>query len=107
MFASTIAYAGNPDRAGSAGGMQLLINPWVRSGGLAGANMADATPVESMFHNVAGMAFVNSTEVAFTHTTYLSGADVDINSVGLVQRNQCVGTECFGGGLWRYPKNHQ
>jgi|SRR5690554_798632 len=86
MFASSNSYAGNPDRAGSAGGMQLLINPWVRSSGLAGANMADATPVESMFHNVAGMAFVNSTEVGFTHTTYLSGADVDINSFGLVQR---------------------
>lgn len=86
MVSSTTLYAGNPDRAGSAGGMQLLINPWVRSSGVAGANMASASPVESMFHNVAGMAFVNQTEVAFTHTTYLSGADVDINSVGLVQR---------------------
>ncbi len=86
MISSTALYAGNPDRAGSAGGMQLLINPWVRSSGLAGANMASATPVESMFHNVAGMAFVNETEIAFTHTTYLSGADVDINAVGIVQR---------------------
>jgi hypothetical protein len=82
---STI-FAGNPDRAGSAGGLQLLINPWVRSAAFSGANMADGSPVESMFLNVAGMAFVEQTEVAFTHTNYLSGADVGINTGGLVQR---------------------
>lgn len=80
------AFAGNPDRAGSAGGMQLLVNPWVRSNGLAGANMADGTPVESMFLNVGGLAFVKKTEVAFTTVNYLSGADVKINTVGLAQR---------------------
>jgi len=79
-------FAGNPDRAGSAGGLQLLINPWAQSGAFSGANMADATPIESMFTNVAGMAFVEQTEVGFTFTNYLSGADVGINSVGLAQR---------------------
>ena len=85
LVASSV-FAGNPDRAGSAGGLQLLINPWARSGAFSGANMADASPVESMFTNVAGLAFVQSTEVAFTHTNYLSGADVGINSVGIAQR---------------------
>lgn len=80
------SFAGNPDRAGSAGGLQLLINPWARSGAFSGANMADATPVESMFLNVAGLAFVEQTEISFTHTNYLSGADVAINSVGIAQR---------------------
>jgi hypothetical protein len=79
-------YAGNPDRAGSAGGMQLLVNPWTQSNGLAGANMADATPVESMFQNVAGLAFVQQTEVSFSYMDYLSGADVDVNTLGLAQR---------------------
>jgi len=83
---TSFVFAGNPDRAGSAGGLQLLINPWARSGGLSGSNMADGTPVESMFLNVAGMAFVEQTEVSFTHTNYLSGADVGINSVGIAQR---------------------
>ncbi len=82
----TTAFAGNPDRAGSAGGMQLLVNPWARSNGLAGANMADASPAESMFLNVGGVAFVDQTEVAFTSVNYLSGADVSINSVALVQK---------------------
>ena len=34
------AIAGNPDRVGSAGASQLLINPWARSSGLGGANIA-------------------------------------------------------------------
>ncbi len=80
------AFAGNPDRTGSAGGMQLLVNPWVRSNALSGANMASASPLESMYLNVAGMAMVKSTEVGFTYINYLSGADVGINSLGLVQR---------------------
>lgn len=86
VLTASTAFAGNPDRAGSAGGMQLLINPWVRSNGMAGANVADATPVESMFLNVGGLAFVEKTEVAFTNVNYLSGSDVSINSVGLAQR---------------------
>jgi len=80
------ATAGNPDRAGSAGGMQLLVNPWARSNALSGANMASASPVEAMHLNVAGMAFVNKTEVAVTHLNYLSGSDVAINSAGIAQR---------------------
>ena len=79
-------HAGNPDRAGSAGGMQLLVNPWARSNGVAGADMASASPVESMFQNVAGMAFVKQTEIAFTHMDYFSGADISVNTVGLAQR---------------------
>lgn len=79
-------YAGNPDRAGSAGGMQLLVNPWARSNGIAGADMADASPVESMFQNVAGLAFVKQTEISFTYMDYFSGADISVNSVGIAQR---------------------
>lgn len=86
LLTFSTAFAGNPDRAGSAGGMQLLVNPWARTNGVAGANMADGTPVESMFLNVGGLAFVEKTEIAFTSVNYLSGADVSINTVGLAQR---------------------
>ncbi len=48
--------AGNPDRAGSAGAAQLLINPWARSAGWGLANSAALRGVESMFGNVAGLA---------------------------------------------------
>ena len=80
------SYAGNEDRVGSAGGTQLLINPWARSSGIAGADVASAAPVESMFLNVAGMAFTPSTEIEFTNINWFTGSDISINSVGIAQR---------------------
>ncbi|MEJ6795970.1 MAG: PorV/PorQ family protein [Flavobacteriales bacterium] len=80
------ADAGNKDRAGSAGASQLLINPWARSGGLANSNMASIRGVESIYLNVAGLAFTNSTDIVFTNTNYLVGTDIDINSFSLGQR---------------------
>lgn len=80
------AVAGNPDRAGSAGVGQLLINPWARSAGLANATMASGIGIESTFLNVAGLAFVEKTELVFTNTNYLVGSDIQINAVGFAQR---------------------
>jgi hypothetical protein len=86
LMASTVAYAGNPDRAGSAGVGQLLINPWARSSGLANSNMASINGVEAQFMNVAGLAFVQKTEFMFVNTTYLGGTDIHINAISLGQR---------------------
>lgn len=80
------AVAGNPDRAGSAGATQLLINPWARSSGMSMANTASMRGVESMFGNIAGLSRVNKTEVLFTNTQWLSGSGVSINSVGIGQK---------------------
>lgn len=80
------AVAGNGNRIGSSGASELLINPWARSSGLCGANSANGTPVESMFLNVAGMAFVSGTDIQFTHTDWLSQAGISINAIGLAQR---------------------
>ncbi len=80
------ALAGNPDRAGSAGASQLLINPWARSSGLANSNMASVVGIESTFGNIAGLAFVDKTELAFTNTQYLVGTGIQINTFGLGQK---------------------
>ncbi len=82
----TSMLSGNKDRAGSAGAPQLLINPWARSGGLANSNMASIRGVESIFLNVAGLAFTKKTDLVFTNTNYLSGSGVRINSFALGQR---------------------
>ncbi len=79
-------FAGNEDRAGSAGAGYLLVNPWARSAGLAGAHMANARGVEATFLNVAGLAFLDKTELMFTQTLYLQGSGISINAVGLAQR---------------------
>jgi hypothetical protein len=77
--------AGNPDRAAQAGGTQLLINPWARSSGWAGSNVAGAKGLEAMFLNVAGTAFTRKTEVLFSHTNWMKGSDISINAFGLTQ----------------------
>jgi len=81
----TSSFAGNPDRAGTAGASQLLINPWARSSGWGGANQANAHGLEAMFLNVAGMAFTKKTEVVFSRTNWLSGSAININSFGFTQ----------------------
>ncbi len=86
VMASLPAVAGNPDRAGSAGATQLLINPWARSSGWGLANTASIRGVEAMFGNIAGMAHINKTEVLFSNTQWLSGSGVGINSVGVGQK---------------------
>jgi hypothetical protein len=78
--------AGNPNRAGSAGATQLLINPFARSGGWALANTSTVRGVEGMFGNIAGLAKVKKTEVYFTSTNWLQGSDVRINAGGLGQK---------------------
>ena len=88
------AFAGNPDRAGQSGATELLINPWTRSTGWAGSNMAGVRGLEAMFTNVAGTAFTKKTEVLLARTQYLKGTDININSFGLTQHVGATG--CIG-----------
>ena len=83
---TTDVRAGNPDRAGSAGATQLLVNPWARSAGWALANSAGVQGVEAMFGNIAGLSRVNKTELLFTNTRWLSGSGTTLNSIGLGQK---------------------
>lgn len=85
LLTAGIASAGNPDRSGSAGGGQLLINPWARSTGWGGANQANAHGLEAMFLNVAGMAFTKKTEVVFSRTNWLAGSNINLNAFGFTQ----------------------
>ena len=83
---STDSFAGNKDRSGQAGASELLINPWTRSSGWGGVNTANVRGLESMFSNVAGIAFTQSTELIFSHTSWLKGSDVNLFSFGFAQR---------------------
>ncbi len=84
-LASVSVYAGNPQRVGEAGAAELLINPWAMNSGMNNANVAGARGVEAIFMNVAGTAFTEGTEVAFSNTQWLVGADMAINAFGLTQ----------------------
>lgn len=88
MLSSTQqAFAGNEDRAGSAGATELLINPWTRSSAWGDAGVASVKGLEAMFTNVAGLAYTNKTEIAFARTNWLGNmADIGLNSFGLAQK---------------------
>lgn len=79
-------FGGNEDRAGSAGGSQLLINPWARNTGLAGANGAAIRGIEASYLNVSGLAMTQGTELMFSHTRWMAGSGVGINSMGFSQK---------------------
>jgi len=79
-------YAGNKDRSGQAGATELLINPWARSSGWGSVSTANINGLESMFINVAGLAFTSRTELVFSHTTYLKGSDINMFAFGFAQR---------------------
>ena len=83
---STQTHAGNEDRIGAAGATQLLLNPWARSAGFGNANFATVEGVDAIYGNVSGLAFMNQTQVGFTHTRYLASSDIGINAIGLGQR---------------------
>ncbi len=81
--------AGNEDRAGEAGAGQLLINPWTRSSGWGGVNTSSVRGIESVFSNIAGLAFTNKTELIFSHTKWLYSSvnnNININNFGFSQR---------------------
>jgi len=94
MLLPAISFAGNKDRAGSAGASQLLINPWAKGNGLANANTATVRGLEGSFANIAGMSYTQKTEVLFSHTIFLGTDVADINAFGVSQK---VGKDGSGG----------
>jgi len=81
------AMAGNRDRSGQSGAQHLLIDPWARSSGWASCGVAETRGLESVFSNIAGLAFSKRTEIAYTRTQYFSGSNggININAVGIAQ----------------------
>ena len=82
------AMAGNDERRGTCGAAELLINPWARSTGWGGVNVANARGLDASFVNIAGLAFVKNIEVAYTNTILYGGksglsSGAIINSFGL------------------------
>ncbi len=82
----TRVFAGNKDRSGQAGATELLIDPWARSTGVFGLNVANVTGVEAMKNNIAGLAFVESTDMGISDAVYLTGSGVNIANAAVAQK---------------------
>ncbi|HOZ83499.1 MAG TPA: PorV/PorQ family protein [Bacteroidia bacterium] len=85
LLLSASAFAGNEDRVGQSGANELIINPWVRSAGWMNCNTSSVRGLEAQYLNVAGTAFTKKTEIGFSHTNWLKGTGISINSFGITQ----------------------
>jgi hypothetical protein len=83
---STQVIAGNKDRSGQAGATELLINPWGASTGVFGMNTSHVKGIESFKTNIAGLAFVDKTELGLAYTSYPGGAKISVNNLGFAQK---------------------
>ncbi|MEI8279040.1 MAG: PorV/PorQ family protein [Bacteroidota bacterium] len=84
-------FAGNKDRSGQAGATELLINPWAQGTGVFGMNTSYVSGIEAMKSNIAGLAFVNKTEVGVTYSDYLSGSNIGVSDLAIAQKVGDVG----------------
>ena len=85
-MATQSAFAGNPDRQGESGAVELLLNPWARSAGLHTMTTSMITGAESMRLNVAGLARTNKTDLILAHTILFDGSEMGVNAIGFAQR---------------------
>lgn len=86
LFIHSNLKSGNPERAGQAGASQLLINPYTRSAGWAGANQANTRGIEAQFWNVAGTVFTRNLEMYLARTEWMLGSGVNINVLGFTKK---------------------
>src|SRR5262245_56038908 len=70
-------WAGSDGRKGTQGALELKLPVGPRGTALGGAVTADATGVDALFFNPAGLAALSGTEEMFTNTNYI--ADIDLN----------------------------
>lgn len=90
---SVSAFAGNRDRTGQAGAMELTINPWAQSSGLFGMDGAVVGGIQAMKNNIAGLSQMGgNTEVGFAYTMFLRDSKIGVNNLGVAQKLGETGT---------------
>ncbi len=83
---SLSAFAGNEDRVGSAGASHLLVNPWARGSAIGDAGVATINGLEAQYNNIAGLAFLDKTQIKFNYSNWMGNAGISLNSAGFAQR---------------------
>ncbi len=78
------AWAGSNGRKGTEGAQELSIPVGPRGEALGGAVVGDASGVEAIFWNPAGVGTLAKTEAMFTHTQYF--ADMKLNYLAVATR---------------------
>ena len=92
IISTSLSYGGEDRKRGSAGATELLMNPWTKSAGYAGAYTSGIRGVEAMRFNVAGIADTSGMSLGYSYTSYLAGADVSSGAFGFTQAVGKTGT---------------
>ena len=75
VLSSCSVWAGNEDRAGSAGATDLLINPWARSSAWGSAGLSSVNVLEVVFLNVVLPMLIRSSSILQNEPMGISGTD--------------------------------
>lgn len=94
MIGTTVLIAGDKNRIGTAGGLELLVPVGARSLALGGSVIASATGAEAIFWNPAGVARA-TTSFDFTFTNYSYFAGINTNYGAAAFKLGSVGTFGF------------
>ncbi|MCK4605710.1 MAG: hypothetical protein KAU35_00295, partial [candidate division Zixibacteria bacterium] len=77
------AFAGNDNRTGTSGALELRIPCGSRGSAMGGSVVANSNGVDAIYWNPAGLAMLDGgTEVMFTHLPYIADIDVEYFAVG-------------------------
>jgi len=101
VLAAAPAWGAADGRKGTSGATELLIPVGARGTALSGTAAGDATGLEAIFWNPAGLATVEGTEVMFTHTSYI--ADMKVNYAAAATRVGSIGVLMDGFGFTGIP----
>lgn len=80
------AFAGNPDRKGEAGALELNINGYAQSAGLWDMNVASVKGLEAERLNPAGLGYTHGTEIIAAYTSLLTGSGISVIQGGFATR---------------------
>lgn len=81
---SSVVWAGNPEKKGTAGAEELLIPMGAKGTALSGSCLASVTGIDALYWNPAGLARTqNGVEAMFSYLTYIADINVNYGAVGV------------------------
>jgi hypothetical protein len=93
-FTAAPTFAGDPDRIGTAAGVQVQIPVGARDMAMGGANMALTSGVDAIYWNPAGMSRMeNSAAAQFSYMNVFS--DIGVNYLGIAYNDEDFGAVGF------------
>ncbi len=80
--AAAPAFAGSDERNGTGGALELRLPVGPRGSALGSSVVGDASGIEALFWNPAGLATIERTEATFSHTQYFADMKLNYAAVG-------------------------